>query len=518
MPGVAQAADPVGPAGAPGKAFTAETFRSPADRTTVTAQAGSAGNPDLALALEATTYSAHRINLQTTVTSADAVLDVVIDWGDGGEPDKLAPSGSAVLNRSHMYAEVGAYTVTVTVKDWTNNVTASNVTKVVTAGTEFTPHTPTRLLDTRAGVGAAKAKVAGKGMVALKVGGNAQIPADVAAVALNVTVTNTTDAGHIAVQPGKDFIRPTTSNLNYVAGQSVPNLVIVPVRDGYVHLVNSGAGSVDLIADVTGYFKREASSGYTSLAPVRFVDTREGLGTAKGQVPGQATFGVQIAGQRGVPAGVTAVALNMTVTNPREAGHLIAFPSGQQAPTTSNVNFTTGQTIANSVIVPVGADGKINIRNGAWAGVDVIVDVVGYYSTDSKAAFVPFGPYRIYDTRDPESWPKGQVPARGYLARWVSGDAKEGVEGYALNVTVTNTTDAGFLSVAPSPFPWLVNDDPNAPKPERPGASALNWTAGQTVPNLVQANDGEHGIMLFWNQGWSPVDLIVDALGVYETN
>ncbi|MFE6848118.1 hypothetical protein [Streptomyces sp. NPDC057686] len=97
----------------------------------------------------------------------------------------------------------------------------------------------------------------------------------------------------------------------------------------------------------------------------------------------------------GIPAGVSAVALNVTVTNPREAGHLTVFPSGQTAPTTSNLNFTAGQTIANSVIVPVGADGKIDVRNGAWAGTDVIVDVVGY-SREAHYIVDWFGQYDAY--------------------------------------------------------------------------------------------------------------------------
>ncbi|NXY93707.1 hypothetical protein HYE82_04680 [Streptomyces sp. BR123] len=93
--------------------------------------------------------------------------------------------------------------------------------------------------------------------------------------------------------------------------------MIVPVgKDGYVELYNGGWNAVDLIADVTGYFDRAAADGYTALNPVRFVDTREGLGAALGQVPGQGTFGVQITGWNGVPAG----ALNVTSTNPREAG------------------------------------------------------------------------------------------------------------------------------------------------------------------------------------------------------
>ncbi|MFE9633310.1 PKD domain-containing protein [Streptomyces sp. NPDC006463] len=535
IPGMARAAGPVEPsgpgvaasAGAPGKAkaSTAETFRSPADRTVVTSSptapraTAAAGNPGLAIGLETTAYSAHTVNLQTTVTSADAVLDVVIDWGDGAT-DKLAPSGSAVLNRTHTYAEVGTYTVTVTVKDWTNNVTAANVVKAVTAGTEFTAHAPTRLLDTRAGTGAAKAKVGARGVVALKVGGNAQIPADVAAVALNVTVTNATDAGHIAVQPGKDFIQPTTSNLNYAAGQTVPNLVIVPVVDGYVHLVNGGWASVDLIADVTGYFTHSAAAGYSPLTPVRAVDTREGLGAAKGQVPGYGTFGVEIADRRGVPKGATAVSLNLTVTNPQEAGHLTAYPSGQTAPSTSSVNFSAGQTVANSVIVPVGPDGRISIRNGSWKPADVVIDVVGYYSPDSRAALRPVSePFRLIDTRE-EAWYRtaGPVPAREYLLLPLLGDSPGPVTGWVLNTTVTNTRGAGFLSVAPDPNTWTDYQKGLQVRPERPVSSSLNWTRGATVPNLVQTSGGKGDVIDFWNQGWEPVDVIVDCLGFYQTD
>ncbi len=541
IPGTAQAAPgPVAPASggasAPAassldqaRAAAAQTFRSAADRTVRTAlptgtnqaaaaQAQSAqGNPDLALAIEGTSYTAHGLDIRSKITSADAALEIVVDWGDG-KVDKATARGSAQLDHRHTYEQVGEYTVKVTVVDAGNGVQAVNTLAYQTPGAKFTAHAPTRLLDTRNGTGTEAGKVAGRGSARVKIAGNEKVPAGVTAVVLNVTVTNTVADGHITVFPGKGSERPITSNLNYQAGESVPNLVIVPVgSDGYVELFNGGWDSVDLLADVTGFFTRSASSGYTSLSPVRAVDSREGLGTAKGQVAGQATFGVQIAGQRGVPAGATAVALNMTVTNPREAGHLIAFPSGQQAPTTSNVNFTAGQTIANSVIVPVGADGKISIRNGAWAGADVIVDVVGYYSTDSRAAFMPIGPFRGLDTREPgEWWPGGRFPARGYIPQFASLDP-EGVEADVLNVTVTNTTDAGFMSVTPGPFPWLINDHPDAPVPPRPTSSVLNWTAGKTVPNLVQSSDGEHGIIHFWNQGWTDADLIFDIFGTYET-
>ncbi|MEU9231242.1 hypothetical protein [Streptomyces subrutilus] len=529
IPGTAQAADPVAPgglgvaasAGTPGKAGEqgkAEAVRSGADRTVVTSGAAVAGNPDLAIELDAYHNSAHEVLLVTNVKSAAAALEVTIAWGDG-TTEKYTASGADVQSRSHLYAEVGTYPVKVTVQDTTNNVTAVNEVEYVTDGSEFTPHAPTRLLDTREGVGAAKAKVRAKGMVALKVGGSAKIPADVAAVALNVTVTNAAEAGHIAVQPGKDFIPPKTSNLNYVAGQTVPNLVIVPVVDGYVHLVNGGWAPVDLIADVTGYFTHSAAGGYAPLTPVRAVDTRAGLGTAKGQVAGYGTFGVEVAGLAGIPKGATAVALNLTATNPQEAGHLTAYPSGQAAPSTSSVNFAAGQTVANSVIVPIGPDGRITIRNGSWKPADVVIDVVGTYSPTSNAAFrAADEPFRMIDTRQ-DAWYRtaGPVPAREYLLLPLMGDSAEPVTAWVLNATVTNTRGAGHLSVAPDPNTWADYQKGLQVRPERPGSSALNWTAGATVPNLVQTSGGKGDVIDFWNQGWEPVDVIVDCLGYYET-
>jgi hypothetical protein len=72
-------------------------------------------------------------------------------------------------------------------------------------------------------------------------------------VVLNVTVTNTTAASFLTVYPS-DAPRPTASDLNWTAGLTVPNLVVVKLgADGKIALYNL-AGSTDVIADVVGWY------------------------------------------------------------------------------------------------------------------------------------------------------------------------------------------------------------------------------------------------------------------------
>lgn len=462
--------------------------------------------------------NAHSVGLATSASTdlTNSFVAYDIDWGDGTIDREYGMAGTNVYV-NHRYAEVGAHKITITATDTYHKVSATTTQDIVLDGSEFTPHTPTRLLDTRDGTGtgtSAGRPVAPYTTTRVKIAGNGAIPAGVTAVALNITATNASAGGHV-IAYASGTKQPATSNVNFVAGQTVPNLAIVPVgEDGYVELANRSEGPVDLIADVTGYFTRSAASGYTSVKPSRLVDTRAGLGAAAGQVAGRTTFGVQVAGQGGLPAaGVTAVALNITATGPKGSGHLTAFPSGQQAPSTSSVNFTAGQTVANAVIVPVGPDGKINIRNGAWDPADVIVDVTGYYSADGKAAYLPMEPERRFDSRT-GTWPLAGQDYH-YESMWTSGRALEAV---VLNVTVTNTQGSGHLAVAPDPSSLDDRIAGKAVRPTPPDSSVLNWTKGATVSNLVQASTGTSGVIDIWNRGWEPTDLIVDIFGTYEKN
>jgi hypothetical protein len=245
-------------------------------------------------------------------------------------------------------------------------------------GSTYEPVTPNRLMDTRTGLGVPKSKVGAGRTVTLQVTGRGGVPATgVTAVVLNVTATGPTATTYVSVYPN-GTTRTSASNLNVVAGQTAPNLVVVPVINGRVSFYNY-AGSVNLIADVSGYFTSAPDgSTYRPLTPTRFMDTRIGLGVPKAKVGAGRTVTLQVTGKNGVPAtGVTAVVMNVTGTSPTATTYVAVYPNGTTRTSASNLNLVAGQTAPNLVIVPV-VNGKVSFYNNAGS-VNLIADVAGYY-------------------------------------------------------------------------------------------------------------------------------------------
>jgi subtilisin family serine protease len=236
----------------------------------------------------------------------------------------------------------------------------------------LTPVTPARFLDTRSG-----APVGADSSVSFQIAGVKGVPANVAAVTFNFTVADAQSYGFAAAY-ASGTTRPNSSNVNFDAGQIVPNSVTVPVgADGKVTLFNRSAGTTDFIADVSGYYLAGTptdAGAFVPVAPTRFLDTRSGAA-----VGADSSVSFQIGGVSGIPANASAVAFNFTVTGPQSNGFAAAYASGTVRPNSSNVNFNAGQTAPNSVTVPVGADGKVTLFNRSAGTTDFIADVSGYY-------------------------------------------------------------------------------------------------------------------------------------------
>jgi len=71
--------------------------------------------------------------------------------------------------------------------------------------------------------------------------------------------------------------------------------------------------------------------------------------------------------------------MNVTAVGPAADGFVTAWPSGLAQPNASNLNFSAGQTIPNTVIVPIGVGGKINLYNGSGGTIELLADVSGYF-------------------------------------------------------------------------------------------------------------------------------------------
>ena len=340
----------------------------------------------------------------------------------------------------------------------------------------------------------------------LLVAGRGGVVADAAAVALNVTVADATGGGFVTVYPcGSD--QPTASNVNFVAGSVVPNAVIAKVgNDGKVCLFVSN--DTQLVVDVNGYFP--ATSTLHSINPARVLDTRTGFTTIDGlqQGSGMPARGsitqLQIHNRASVPADASAVVLNVTVTQPERAGFVTVYPCGTDVPTASNINFLAGSTVANLVVSKIGADGTVCIFNSSAA--HLVADVDGYFP--AVTSYQPVDPARLLDTRSGFPTIDGQFSGDGIRpANTVTeltvdnrGGVPAGASTVMLNVTVTDGTQSGFLTVYPCGI---------AP----PLASNLNYTPGTTAAVAVIAKVGVDGKVCILNSGATQV--VVDVNGYF---
>jgi hypothetical protein len=214
----------------------------------------------------------------------------------------------------------------------------------------------------------------------LQVTGAGGIPATATAVTMNVTITGPDAGGYLTVYPCDQPV-PDASNLNFVTGQDVPNLVTVKLAaDGSVCLRPSARTHV--VADVGMWFGTGGTDGFYHVSPERVLDTRD-LRPA-GPRPGRPGPNSSPELKFGSPLtdGLTdihAVVMNTTVTGSAAAGYLTVFPCDRPQPDASNLNFLAGQDVPNLVAVKVSAANSVCIASPVHT--NVIVDVAGFFSS-----------------------------------------------------------------------------------------------------------------------------------------
>ncbi|GAC1440046.1 MAG: hypothetical protein NVSMB55_03340 [Mycobacteriales bacterium] len=375
-----------------------------------------------------------------------------------------------------------------------------------TAGqSSYVPLDPVRLFDTRDGSGGVPRTAVGPAQTLdVPVRGVAGVPDNATAVVLNVTATRADASTDVRVYPtpaDPAAPPPTVSNLNLGPGATAANLVTVKIGDGGRVRLRNAAGSVELLADLSGYFV-DGSTGasYTGITPRRLLDTRErAQGPAFG--PGEVRSLVVREGTTGVPATASAVALNVTAVGPTRVSDVRVYPTHPNGapPTVSNLNPAPGVITAAAVIAAVGEDGTVSLRNAAGS-VHLLVDLAGWYTpgTDGNL-FHSLPPRRLLDTRSGAALAPGET--RDLV---VAGTGAVPFLGRVAILNVTAIASSGTdVRVYPTPADGSV-----------PDASNLNPGTGQTVPNAVLASIGSNGSVRLRNTAGN-THLIVDLSGWY---
>lgn len=368
---------------------------------------------------------------------------------------------------------------------------------------QFVPTAPARLLDTRteSSVGYSGVKPGQGSTVAVAVLGRGGVPSTgVASVVVNLTSTEAAGPGFVTAYAGGSS-RPPTSSLNVGARNgTVANQATVPVGPrGEIELFASQA--THLVVDVAGYYRSAsatASGRLQLVVPERVLDTRgESMVGHSGAKPAAgATTDVTVAGRAGVPAGdASAVVVNVTATSSDSAGYITVFPTGSARPMASSLNVNRrGDTVANIVVVPLGADGSISIYT--QSGAHLVADVLGYYTgaaspTSRSGLFVAAPPGRIIDTRSSTRLQAGQTTV-------IDVGAPPGMAAAVANLTLDQPGGPGFLTAFESDT-------------SRPGTSTVNASAAaETVANASTISLGNGKIATF-NQ--MSTELVVDVVG-----
>jgi uncharacterized protein YkwD len=256
------------------------------------------------------------------------------------------------------------------------DVVGAFVPATSSAAGRFVPRPSSRLFDSRTGP---KLGAGGSVTVPLPSG----VPADSVALALNVTVTESSAPGFVTEFPAGHQM-PTSSILNVdQVNQTRAAAGIFPVSASGVALYLSGGGHI--VVDLLGYFTGPSAGAgtdglFTAYDPTRLLDTRNASPLGNG-VPLYPGGGMELATSQG---GV--IAYNITSVD-GTAGFVTAFPAGTSRPATSTVNSVGGRdVVANFAITQVSNRGL-----GFYAGsqTHLIADVQGWFSGPSVTATQP---------------------------------------------------------------------------------------------------------------------------------
>lgn len=238
---------------------------------------------------------------------------------------------------------------------------------------DFTGMRPVRVIDTRYSYGATLVQAGTDQNVTI--GGRFGIPADARAVAMNVIAVSPSEPTGVLMWPAGGE-KPTVPTMVVASDGAHTQSVIVGLGSGALALAAT-AGSVQVIVDVTGWFRADGT--FMPSTSQQVMDTATSLcGVALG--PGETrTFPVTGA------ADVFAVSLLVRAQDATQDTFLSVWAAGGPQPTSSTLNASpTIGPVATAIITDLGPGGQISVFNAAGS-VNVAIAVTGTFTGTTPA-------------------------------------------------------------------------------------------------------------------------------------
>ncbi|MBK9171197.1 MAG: hypothetical protein IPM24_27575 [Bryobacterales bacterium] len=344
-------------------------------------------------------------------------------------------------------------------------------------------------------------------------------PASAKAYVLNVTLVPRGGVDFVTVWSGGDP-RPDYWTARSPDGLIVANSAIVPAGPGGTIQVYT-SHNTDLILDISGYFTDDPAASnlvFYPLTPCRVIDSRSEYRWPPGPF-GPPAMG---AGETRrfhfpqtpycqIPAGAAAHSITVTVAPPKPLAFATLWPAGGPQPNVSSINSPSARVLANSVIIPAGAGGALDVFT--YGDTDFLVDINGYFAPDDGVNglfFYPARQCRVADTR-------GGGPFSGTFGGPQFGNETTrtipvGAASHCAGLTTNAKAWAVNATVMPggNPMPYLTLWPAGQP---RPNASLVNAFDGQIVSGAGVIPAGPDGAINVFT--YRPSHVVIEVSGFF---
>ncbi|UMP05218.1 hypothetical protein [Amycolatopsis sp. EV170708-02-1] len=241
-----------------------------------------------------------------------------------------------------------------------------------------------------------------------------KVPATATAITFSLTLSQPTVATYVTASPAATP-RPTMSSVAAYPGGQGSNLITVKIgANRSIDLYNL-AGTVQVEANLIGFYATDYGALFTPVAPERVLDSRTGLGVFDGQarkIGPKSDLSYRV--QRSIPSNALALALNLTGYSATANTAITAWENRSTSEPPPSVHVVPGQTISVAVAPlveslfgsPATAGDVVRttyVHNRAGS-IDVTADLSGYFTVPPADCLA-----RCVTTWGPYSWEQGDV-------------------------------------------------------------------------------------------------------------